>query len=557
MGYVLKNPFFRYLKKHIKSFIIALPFSIFVSSTSGSLALLVKFATDFGIQQKDMKVIVLTAFAVVFIFALRGIGKVFSVKLVRQASEGLTNDIRRDVFERIQKVPLDRIMSSPETISKLVADTIIIGQIDEVIRSFLKDPPALLFLVGVAVWLSPNLALSSLIAFLFLAVVIRRISQAIKKASEEARKNADEIARKIQDALQGAKVVRIYSLESLIPQFERISQEYARNMVKSEVLRASSSAVAEVSGALVVAILLVISGKAMVEGKMTLGSFLAFTGAVAGMWEPIKFISNAVSKLNQILPSIKRISEITQFETMKDGKVEKETFEDSITFENVSFWYDGQLERPNSQVQKTTNFKSKAVLDGINLVIRKGEKICIRGKSGVGKTTLVSLIPRFFDVKKGAVKIDGVDVRDIKVESLRKLVAFVEQEPYIFDGTVFENVAVAKRGATRKEVERALKRAQFPLEKIPLDFVCGERGKNLSVGQKHRIAIARAILKNSPIIILDEPTANLDEKTEEELLSAFQNLTEGKTVILIAHKGKILQLAQKNYILENGKIKED
>jgi subfamily B ATP-binding cassette protein MsbA len=225
----------------------------------------------------------------------------------------------------------------------------------------------------------------------------------------------------------------------------------------------------------------------------------------------------------------------------KSGNIKKTDFSESIEFRDV--W---------------VSFDSEPVLRGISFKVSKGEKVAIIGSSGVGKTTLVSLLPRFFDTQKGEILIDGLNIKDIEITSLRNLISIVEQEPFIFDDTIYNNVAFAKPGAKREEVEKALKIAELDLSKIPdgLNFRCGENGKNLSQGQRHRIAIARAILKNSPIVIMDEPTASLDPKLEQEIMSSLEKLTEGKTVFIISHKLKTTEWAQRYFLLKDGKIYE-
>jgi subfamily B ATP-binding cassette protein MsbA len=426
-------------------------------------------------------------------------------------------------------------------ISRISADVEIISGLPSTIISLIREPLSFIFLAGVLIYMNPKLAVLSIISFLLILAPVRYITKKVRKASERTRESADKISEKVMEAIQGAKVVRTYSAESFYEATKKYLKTFKRYKIKSAVLPELSSSISEFGGALIVAAVIIFSSYQLHRGEITAGSFLTFFGAVIAIWEPVKRFVNAISEFSKTIPSIIRVNELDEIPEIKSGNIKKTDFSESIEFRDV--W---------------VSFDSEPVLRGISFKVSKGEKVAIIGSSGVGKTTLVSLIPRFFDPQKGEILIDGVNIKDMEITSLRNLISIVEQEPFIFDDTIYNNVAFAKPGAKREEVEKALKIAELDLSKIPggLNFRCGENGKNLSQGQRHRIAIARAILKNSPIVIMDEPTASLDPKLEQEIMSSLEKLMEGKTVFIISHKLKTTEWAQRYFLLKDGKIYE-
>jgi subfamily B ATP-binding cassette protein MsbA len=426
-------------------------------------------------------------------------------------------------------------------ISRISADVEIISGLPSTIISLIREPLSFILLAGVLIYMNPKLAVLSIISFLLILAPVRYITKKVRKASERTRESTDKISEKVMEAIQGAKVVRTYSADSFYEATKNYLKTFKRYKIKSAILPELSSSISEFGGALIVAAVIIFSSYQLHRGEITAGSFLAFFGAVIAIWEPVKRFVNAISEFSRTLPSIIRVNELDEIPEIKSGNIKKADFSESIEFRDV--W---------------VSFDSEPVLRGISFKVSKGEKVAIIGSSGVGKTTLVSLLPRFFDPQKGEILIDGLNIKDIEITSLRNLISFVEQEPFIFDDTIYNNVAFAKPGAKREEVEKALKIAELDLSKIPggLNFRCGENGKNLSQGQRHRIAIARAILKNSPIVIMDEPTASLDPKLEQEIMSSLEKLMEGKTVFIISHKLKTTEWAQRYFLLKDGKIYE-
>jgi subfamily B ATP-binding cassette protein MsbA len=532
---------FRFFRRYIWYILATIPFSAIASSSRGGAVLLAKNAIDKGIVQKDINFMFKTALILIGIFLGAGVSRVISSFLAQIAIQSTIKDIRQEIIRRLLNIPLNKQKHSSSVISRISADVEIISGLPSTIISLIREPLSFIFLAGVLIYMNPKLAVLSIISFFLILAPVRYITKKVRKASERTRESTDKISEKVMEAIQGAKVVRTYAAESFYEATKNYLKTFKRYKIKSAILPELSSSISEFGGAIVVAAVIIFSSYQLHRGEITAGSFLAFFGAVIAIWEPVKRFVNAISEFSKTLPSIIRVNELDEIPEIKSGNIKKTDFSESIEFRDV--W---------------VSFDSEPVLRGISFKVSKGEKVAIIGSSGVGKTTLVSLIPRFFDPQKGEILIDGLNIKDIEITSLRNLISIVEQEPFIFDDTIYNNVAFAKPGAKREEVEKALKIAELDLSKIPggLNFRCGENGKNLSQGQRHRIAIARAILKNSPIVIMDEPTASLDPKLEQEIMSSLEKLMEGKTVFIVSHKLKTTQWAQRYFLLKDGKMYE-
>lgn len=530
---------FSFFRRYTKFLILAIPFSFIFSSSRGVLALLTKEGVDRGLVQGNVSDITKVVIYIVVLFFVASISRILSSYLVNYSVQGVIRDIREKVFSNIISVSLDKNISSSSTVSRLLGDVEIISGFPDLLKTILKEPFSLFFLSGVLIYINWKLALFSLLAFSLVALPAGYIGKKVRKASSRTRKSAESISQKIIESIQGAKVVRIYSIDIIASVFKKHLDIFRKYSIKSKILPEFASSIADISGALIIGAVVIFSAIEISSGNMTVGSFFAFVGATIGLWEPIKNLIRVPSEIGRIIPSAERIDEFQKIQIMVGGVIRKETFDDSISFRGVS-----------------VRFGDKLVLDNINLEIKKFQKVSIIGRSGVGKTTLISLLPRFFDPSEGSITIDSIELNQIDIQSLRKLIGFVEQEPFIFDDTIYENVRIAKPDSKRSEIEKAMEDAGFDLKEIDLNKRCGENGKNLSLGQRQRIAIARAFLKNSPIIIMDEPTSSIDPELEDALLKTFEKLMEGKTVLIVSHKPKTALFAQRYIMIEGGKVYE-
>lgn len=530
---------FSFFKRYFWYIVLALPFSLIFSSYRGVLALLTKEGVDKGLVVGNVSELIKISSAIVGLFLVSGLSRIVSSYLISYSVQSMIRDIREKIFSKITSVSLDKNISSSSTVSRLLGDVEVISGFPDLLRTILKDPFSLVFLAGVLIYMNWKLALFSLIAFSLISFPASYIGKKVRKASAKTREAADSISQKIIESIQGAKVVRIYSVDIINSVFKRQIDIFKKYSIKSRILPEIASSIADLSGAVIVGAIIIFSAIEISSGNMTTGGFFAFVGATIALWEPIKNIIRIPSEIGRMIPSAERIYQFHNLQVMTSGNIRKESFENNIVFQNVSVEFDG-----------------KVVLNDVNLEIKKGERISIIGKSGVGKTTLVSLLPRFFDPSSGRILIDGVDLKDIDLISLRKIIGFVEQEPFIFDDTIYENVRIANPKAKKSEIEEAIVRAGLDLSQFGKEMKCGEGGKNLSQGQRQRIAIARAFLKNPPIIIMDEPTASVDPELEDTLLKTFEKLMEGKTVLVVSHKPKTALWAQRFLLVDSGKVYE-
>ncbi len=526
-------------RKYFWMIILAIPFSFITSSYRGALALISKEGIDKGIIGEDINFLIKIAIVIIALSFASNLGRIISNYLISLSIHSIIKSIRERIFKKILHIPLNKDINSAETVSKVLADTEVILTLPDVVKITIKEPISFLILAGILIYMNYKLALFSLASFLAITFPVNYISKKIRKASHKTRISADKISGKIIESIQGAKVVRTYSPHIIIEKFKEHIENFKRNMVKSRVLGEVTSAISDFSGAVVVSFIVVFAGHQIFNNEMTIGEFLAFFGATVGIWEPIKNMLRVPVEVARIAPSLTRIQNFENLSNIRYGKIKKYSFEDYVEFKDVS-----------------VSFNGKTVLNKVNITIRKGDRISLIGSSGVGKTTFVSLIPRFFDPTEGEIIIDGYKLTDLDEDSLRSLVCFVEQEPFIFDDTIYSNVVFARPEAKYQEVEEALIKAGLSPDTFPggLNFRCGENGKNLSVGQKHRIAISRAFLKNSPIVIMDEPTASLDPKVEEEIMKTLEELFKSRTVIIISHKLKTAIFSSRFILIENGKI---
>ena len=538
--------FFKYFQKYRYYFILVFPLSLFYSSTGAAVAYLVKPAIDEGFTKKNASTIKTVAIAIVLLYVARGVARVLSVYFMKFANQSIIKDLRIKFFRRVHNLPLEWVFreKSGAAVTKIISDTEIVEAISGNLLSIMKDPFAILFLIIVAVKMNPILSIISILCIPIALIPVRIIFAKVKLLQSKARASADVISEKMREGIQGARDLRVNSPTELIKKFEEGVINYRRNLVRSEVFSELSPAFTELIGALGVGIIIFIGGLQVIKGSVTAGSFFSFIIALLSIWEPLKRFSSSVSNIAKTLPSIERILNIIEMKERAGGNVEKKTFDHILEFKEVSFSYNSTM-----------------ILQKINFSLKKEEKVAIVGLSGVGKSTLISLIPRFFDPQEGSILIDGVNIKDIKLDDLRDLIAFLDQEPFIFDDTIYKNILIGNISASYEEVLQAAETVGVTefVSKLEKGFesMCGENGENLSVGQKHRIGIARAILKNAPIIILDEPTASLDPKTEEQLKDSFLKLITGKTVLIVSHKESTIKWADRVIVIEDGKIKKD
>ena len=435
---------------------------------------------------------------------------------------------------------MTKVVTDPNNINSVIKETFnMIPEIFKVVICF-----------GLALSIDWKLTLGILIVAPVLITVVKKYSKKLKRSGKKRQEAMGVINSKLQESLSGIRVIKAFAMEQEeIRDFRIKNTKLKRIAIQTAKYNARSSAVSEALNYIMIAGLLLAGGYRVLRGHdFTPGDFVTIMGAISSMYTPIR---RAITRFNEIsvdIPSVGRVFEILEEEPKiidNENKILFQYFSDNITFENVDFKYKDSDEK---------------ILKNINFTVKKGETMAFVGNSGGGKSTLVNLIPRFFDVSNGAIKIDGVNIKDYDVKSLRKNIGIVPQETFLFSGTILQNIKYGKRDATFDEIKEAAKKANAHdfIENLEEGYntEIGERGVKLSGGQKQRIAIARAILENPQILILDEATSALDNESEKLVQDALEKLMGNKTTFVIAHRLTTIENSDKIVVLQQGEIKE-
>jgi len=529
------------------------------SSPSRALALFnipgtshVVYLQDF-VPQHFHNPLTVVAVALVATAIIKGVCDYIGTYLVNHAGFGLITDLRNRLYDSI----LQRSIAFFSRHSTGTLVSTVVNDVEKVqvtltiaLAEFLQQFFTLLFLVGVVIVLGHKLALVLLIFVPFVIVSAGKIGRRVRSNTRKGQDKLADIQNILHETITGNRIVKAFSMEPWeSTRFRAAARKLFRANLKSVATQAISSPMMDMIGALAGALLLWLGRSQIKSGAMTAGAFIAFIIAVFRLYDPVRKMAFFNNSFQQALGASQ---EIFRFMDEKDeicerpGAVALPAFRDRVRLENVSFSYTG------------SNGSEPEILRNVNLETRAGEVVAIVGSSGAGKSTLVHLIPRFFDVTSGAIKIDGYDIRDVTLASLRAQIGVVTQETILFNDTVRNNIAYGQPNVSDDAVIAAAQTAlahDFIL-RLPegYDTFIGERGLRLSGGERQRIAIARALLKNAPILILDEATSALDTESEALVQSALQNLITGRTVFVIAHRLTTVRHADRIVVLEGGHI---
>ena len=413
------------------------------------------------------------------------------------------------------------------------------------------EPINIIILMSLLFIVSTKLALIALLIIPVSGIIIFGISHSIRRRSARSQAQLAGMTSIIAETIGSMRIVKAFATKGFeINRFAKETQKYYKLMIRRDRLRFVSSPVSETFGATIAALLLWVGARdVLVIESISSEDFLRFILLLFSLFQPLKNLTNVVNELQNGLASADRVFAIMDIKSDiqdVDNAVKVKDLNSSLSFNNVSFSYGNE---------------DKKVLRNINFKINKGEIFALVGPSGAGKSTLVDLIPRFYDTLSGSIKIDGKDIKELELKSLRSLMGIVTQETFLFDDTVKANIAYGVEDISDDEIKDAAKAANAHefIQKLPDGYntIIGERGVSLSGGQKQRIAIARAIVKNPPILILDEATSSLDSESEKHVQSAIENLMSERTVFVIAHRLSTVHNANKILVLENGQIVQE
>jgi ATP-binding cassette, subfamily B, bacterial MsbA len=475
-------------------------------------------------------------------------------------SLSILNPIRHSILRRLRNEMFNKVLSLPigffteerkgDLISKMTNDiTEVEVSIMSVLESFIREPLTVIITLISMVLISPQLTLFLLLFLPVAGILIGRIGKSLKKPSNLAQEQLSHILSIIDETLVGMRVVKAFNAERHQQlRFTEVNNTLFRTRNRISARREIASPLSETMGIIVVSIILWFGGRLIFSGESSLTGpwFIAFIGLFYQIINPLKNLSTALYNVQKGTAALERIEHLLNVEnTVKELPNAKniQQFRDTIQFKNVSFKYG-----------------DKVILDNVNLEVKKGKMVALVGASGAGKSTLVDLIPRFHDVSDGEILIDGVNIKEYKLYELRRQMGVVSQEPILFNDTIYNNIILGTGGVSKEQVEEAAKIAHahnFIVNKANgYDTVVGDRGSRLSGGERQRITIARAVLKNPPILILDEATSSLDTESERIVQDAINKLMENRTCIVIAHRLSTVQHADEILVMDKGKIVE-
>ena len=493
---------------------------------------------------------------IIIAFFLKNISGYLQAYFMAYVEQGLVKDIRNEVYRHLHTLSL-RYFTSERTgnlISRITNDVNIINTgISATFLNLVREPLLIVVFLMIAISINWRLTLISLLVLPFALYFISKLGLRLHKESRISQERMADITSVLQETISGVKVVKAFGMEEFEnKKFQTQTWRYFKSLLKITRIRNLASPITEFLSVVAGVVIIWYGGMQVLElGTMRASEFLTFLIAIFQIMPPVKELTSVNNRIQESTSAAKRVFEILDIEPdIKEAPnaIELKEFKDEIVFENVWFSYNGT---------KNGDF----ILKGINLKVKKGEILAIVGPSGAGKSTLVDLIPRFYDPTEGRILIDGIDLRMIKIKSLRDKIGIVTQETILFNDTIRNNIAYGLEDCPIDkiiEVAKAANAHDFIMQ-LPngYDTVIGERGMKLSGGQRQRISIARALLKNPPILILDEATSNLDAESEILVQEAIERLMQNRTVFVIAHRLSTIRNADRIIVIDNGRIVQE
>ena len=547
---ILKRLFNEYVKKHLNKIFIALILSIIVAASTSGIAWLLDPAVKKIFIEKDRTFSWLIPILIVVAFAGKGISLYVARLTIIRVGEEVSGEVKKQIADNIIKSDIQTLDNrhSGKYVSNVMFDT---GQIQNLVSTgvlnLMKDTFSVIALVGVMVYQNWKLALFAMLMMPLAGGLAKSLGKRIGKAVGQAGEASGVLVTFLTEIFKGARMIRIYQKENKVA---REANDVVNDMIEKNIKTSSvmirAAPLMETLTGIMIAGFIAFSGKLISAGELEVNNFFSFLAAMMLAYQPIRSLATLNLAVYQGATAFKRISAVIDKNiSIKENKnlPELKVESSNISFNNVFFQY------ATTETQTISN---------INFNIEGGTIAAFVGHSGAGKSTVLNLLPRFYDPQKGEIKIDNQDISKIRLSSLRKNLSLVSQDTILFDDTIRNNIAYAKEDASSKEIKNACDFAAATefIDKLPNKFetMIGENGIRLSGGQKQRISIARAILKESPIILLDEATSSLDADSEQIVQNAIINLIKNKTTLVIAHRLSTIHNADKIFVMKNGKI---
>ncbi len=547
---ILKRLYREYTKKYLSKILLALLFSLVLAGSTSSIAYLLDPAIEKIFINKDRSLILVIPIFIVIAFAAKGISLYAAKVIMIGISEEIRKALQMDMMKSLIKADTDFIEKkhTGKIIGNLLNDVnYMTGLVSVAILNLFKDSLSLIGLMTVMFYQNWKLSIVAIIMIPLASFFARLLGKRITKVTSQAMERAGEVFTYLIEIFKNHKLIKVFQKETYESSRADKVLEGAKDRAKKlNEIYARSSPIMEVLTGFMIAILIFYSGNLIIKDELGINNFFSFLAAMMLAYQPVRSLATLNITINQGLASARRILPIVDLKEkiFEDKKLDDINLEDGkIEFSNVSFNYGEE---------------SKVVLKNINLNISGGKMTSLVGLSGAGKSTILNLIPRFYDPTDGDIKIDNQSIYTKKLSSLRKNISLVSQETTLFDDTVLNNIKYANLDATDKEINEAAKlsySSEF-ISTLPkkMSTLIGENGIRLSGGEKQRISIARAILKKSKIILLDEATSSLDAETEKKIQDAINFLTKDRTTLVIAHRLSTILNSDKIYVIDSGKV---
>lgn len=489
---------------------------------------------------------------IVLLFLLKNVFRYLSLFFMAPVRNGIVRDVRQQLFNKMMALPLSYFSEEKkgDLMSRITTDVMEIEwSILNVLEAFFREPLIMFGCLGLMIYLSPALTMFVFVLIIFTAIIIGGIGKTLKKKSSTVQEKLGSLVSIVEEGLSGLRIIKGFNAEKYQEEkFQKENNDYKRTLTHLLWRRDLSSPLTEFLGIAVVSILLWYGSRQVFSGELGAESFFAFLMAFYYVIDPAKSFSKAYYNFQKGAAAVDRVDHILNAEeTIKEKKnaLSIKKFNHSIEYRDVNFFY---------------RKDEKKILNNINLIIPKGKIIALVGASGAGKSTLADLLPRFYDVSSGEVIIDGRNTKELKIKDLRHLMGIVSQEAILFNDTIYNNIVFGLKNISKEQVIEATKIANAH------DFILntengyetniGDRGNKLSGGQRQRITIARAVLKNPPILILDEATSALDSESEKLVQQSLTQLMKNRTSIVIAHRLSTIQHADEIIVMQDGTIIE-
>ena len=547
---IIQRLYKEYIKKHLKRIFIALILSVVVAGSTSGIAWLLDPAVKKIFIEQDKTYALAIPILIIVSFASKGFSLFFARINIIRVSEQVAGELQKKIAKNILYTDVQTLESrhSGQYLSNVMYDTRHVqGFVGTFVLNIMKDSLTVIALLSLMFYQNWKLALFAILLIPFAAIFAKTLAKRTGKATGKAGASSEKLASILSEILKATKMIKIYQKESNENlRANSVVDDLVEKNIKIGTVMISATPIMETLTGFMIAGFIVFSGTLISSGELGVNNFFSFLAAMMLAYQPIRSLATLNMVAYQGAAAFKRIAEVIdknilvkENEQLPELKIQNS----DIKFENINFKYDSTEEK---------------AIKNINLDISGNTMTAFVGHSGAGKSTIINLLPRFYDPQEGSIKIDNQDIKKISLKSLRKNLSMVSQDVILFDDTIKNNISYAKDDATFDEIKKACKFAAADefIEKLPEKYntLIGENGVRLSGGQKQRISIARAILKGSPIILLDEATSALDAESEQIVQNAITNLTKNKTTLVIAHRLSTIHNADKIFVMNQGKV---